>query len=249
MTLAAILFHVSLALSLLQSATASQAWSAAGDNNVSSVRLQSNSQLQTSTASTTSQTTPSQSAPAQASPPQSEPSNSAPAKKPAGAARSTAQHSPSKKKIVAPNCDAPSPAGAPTSGTAPSSVNTAQSGKTSSAAGAETNQADPKAAASTNCPPKKVTIVREGSTPEPSIQLVGGTDSSSETAKFLQSTDENLKKLAGRQLDASQQSMVTQVHQFIDQSKTATAAGDLESARTLAWKAQLLSDELVNPQK
>jgi hypothetical protein len=43
--------------------------------------------------------------------------------------------------------------------------------------------------------------------------------------------------------------MVKQVRQFIDQSKTATAAGDLESARTLAWKAQLLSDELVNPQK
>jgi hypothetical protein len=78
---------------------------------------------------------------------------------------------------------------------------------------------------------------------------VGGTDNSSDTAKFLQSTDENLKKLAGHELNSSQQSMVKQVRQFIDQSKTATAAGDLESARTLAWKAQLLSDELVNPQK
>jgi hypothetical protein len=65
----------------------------------------------------------------------------------------------------------------------------------------------------------------------------------------LQSADENLKKLAGRQLDSNQQKMVTQVHQFIDQSKTASDDGDMERARTLAWKAQLLSDELVNPPK
>jgi hypothetical protein len=43
--------------------------------------------------------------------------------------------------------------------------------------------------------------------------------------------------------------MVTQIHQFMDQSKTAVKDGDLERARTLAWKAQLLSEELVKPQE
>ena len=66
---------------------------------------------------------------------------------------------------------------------------------------------------------------------------------------MLQSAEENLKKIEGRQLSSSQRDMVTQVRQFVNQSKSATAAGDLESARTLAWKAQLLSEELINPDK
>jgi hypothetical protein len=43
--------------------------------------------------------------------------------------------------------------------------------------------------------------------------------------------------------------MVNQIRQFMEQSKAAVEAGDLERARTLAWKAQLLSDELVKPPK
>ena len=66
---------------------------------------------------------------------------------------------------------------------------------------------------------------------------------------MLGATEENLKKLAGRQLAANQQDMVKQVHQFEAQSKSAIAAGDFERGRTLAWKAQLLSEELVNPAK
>jgi hypothetical protein len=66
---------------------------------------------------------------------------------------------------------------------------------------------------------------------------------------MLGSTEANLKKLAGQQLSPSQQDMVTQVRQFMEQSKTAVSAGDLERARTLAWKAQLLSEELVKPAK
>ncbi len=64
---------------------------------------------------------------------------------------------------------------------------------------------------------------------------------------MLAATETNLKKLNGRQLTTSQQDMVNQVHQFMDQSKSAVAAGDTERARTLAWKAQLLSEELINP--
>jgi hypothetical protein len=97
--------------------------------------------------------------------------------------------------------------------------------------------------------------VRQGGASEPSIQLAGGTpgDQTSHTLdtakRMLGSTEANLKKIAGRQLTPNQQEMVNQIHQFIDQSKTAVDAGDLDRARTLAWKAQLLSEELVKPEK
>jgi hypothetical protein len=105
-----------------------------------------------------------------------------------------------------------------------------------------------------NCPPSKV-IVRQGGTSEPSIQLAGGTASEQtshqrDTAnQMLGSTEANLKKIAGRQLSPNQQDMVNQIRQFIDQSKAASDAGDLDRARTLAWKAQLLSEDLVKPEK
>jgi hypothetical protein len=62
---------------------------------------------------------------------------------------------------------------------------------------------------------------------------------------MLGTTDANLKQIAGRQLSATQQDMVNQIRQFMDQSKAAVVDGDLERARTLAWKAQVLSEELV----
>ena len=107
------------------------------------------------------------------------------------------------------------------------------------------------AAPSNPCtPPKKV--VRNGGSEEPSIQLVGGTtaDHASQqrsTEQLTTATEENLKKIAGRQLTASQQEMVNQVKQFMDQSKTAVVAGNLERGHNLAQKAHLLSEELVKP--
>jgi hypothetical protein len=98
-------------------------------------------------------------------------------------------------------------------------------------------------------------IVRQGGTSQPSIQLAGGAvgDQAAQqrhTAnQMLGATEANLKKISGTELTASQRDMIKQVHQFMDQSKTAVAAGDLERARTLAWKAQLLSEELVTPPK
>jgi len=63
----------------------------------------------------------------------------------------------------------------------------------------------------------------------------------------MAATDENLKKIEGRQLTASQQDMVNQVKEFIDQSKKAVATGHLERGHNLAQKAHLLSEELVKP--
>jgi hypothetical protein len=56
-----------------------------------------------------------------------------------------------------------------------------------------------------------------------------------------------LNKLAGRQLNADQQQILSQIHEFMEQSKQADAAGDLERGQNLASKARLLSDELVKP--
>jgi hypothetical protein len=105
-----------------------------------------------------------------------------------------------------------------------------------------------------NCPPTKV-IVRQGGISEPSVQLAGdasGDQKSHEqetTNQMLDSTKENLKKIGGHQLSPDQQNMVNQTRQFMEQAKAAADAGDLDRARTLAWKAQLLSEELVRPDK
>jgi hypothetical protein len=163
-----------------------------------------------------------------------------PASQPAASAQKSTSQVPTKTaprnhhKKRAPNCNpAPTPARQADSGAAPT---------------------DPPATAPTPCPPPKV-IVRQGGTSEPSIQLAGGThgDQTSherDTAnQMLGATQANLKKIAGRQLTPNQQDMVNQIHQYMGQSKAAVDAGDLDRARTLAWKAQLLSEELVKPEK
>lgn len=65
------------------------------------------------------------------------------------------------------------------------------------------------------------------------------------TAQLLATTDENLKRLAGRQLSLEQQSTLDQIRSYIRQSNAASEAGDLARARTLAYKAHLLSDDLA----
>jgi len=67
------------------------------------------------------------------------------------------------------------------------------------------------------------------------------------TNQLAQATDANLKKIAELSLTASQQEIVGQIKQFMEQSKAAVAAGDLERGHNLAMKAHLLSDELLKP--
>ena len=100
------------------------------------------------------------------------------------------------------------------------------------------------------CPPAKI-VVNNGSSPEPSIQLTGpeAPHQNDTAAQLLATTDDNLKKIAALQLTASQQEMVSQIHQFVDQSKAAVTAGDAGRARMLALKAQTLSEELTKPAK
>ena len=117
-----------------------------------------------------------------------------------------------------------------------------------------TGTAAKNSAAVSPCTPKKV-IVRQGSTTEPSIEVVGGaggrqaSDERNTAIQMLETAEANLKKMEGTQLSSDQQDMLKQVRDFMDQSRAATSAGDLDQARTLAWKAQLLSEELVRTGK
>jgi hypothetical protein len=133
-------------------------------------------------------------------------------------------------------------------------------------AGTEPSPAKPKAAA----PAKKTTtkrkhtaktpreepqkrVIHRGSTVEPTTQLSPGitdeqaTRQRESTNKLLASTDASLQKLSGRQLTKDEQDTVAQIRRFMQQVKTADAAGDLQRAHKLAVKARLLSDALAKP--
>jgi hypothetical protein len=101
------------------------------------------------------------------------------------------------------------------------------------------------------CPPPKK-VVRNGGSSEPAIQITGGTTAEQavhqrSTAQLTAATEENLKQVEGRDLTSNQQELKNQIKQFMAQSKTAVAAGDLERGHDLALKAHLLSDELLKP--
>jgi hypothetical protein len=148
-----------------------------------------------------------------------------------------------KKKTAA--CTTPADSGTPADPAAPSNKPTAADANRSSTTANQGQDAP--------CPPAKI-VVRQGGTTDSSIQLAGGSRNQSSQAgatanPMLDATEANLKKLEGRQLTSTEQDMVTQIRQFIEQSKTAVTAGDVERARTLAWKAQTLSEDLVKPEK
>jgi outer membrane biosynthesis protein TonB len=66
------------------------------------------------------------------------------------------------------------------------------------------------------------------------------------TEQLLDRTEANLRSIK-RLLTRDEQSLATQIRDFISQSRQATKDGELVRARNLAVKANLLSDELVKP--
>jgi hypothetical protein len=145
------------------------------------------------------------------------------------------------------------------SGCAPASASSTSAGSDTPLATPQTGGAGPAQAGSGTetpkpCTPQKI-VVRKGGITEQSIQLAGGSGGDQATqkrnaaTKMLAATEGNLKQITGRQLSTSQHDSISQIQQFVDQSKSALAAGDLERAQTLAWKAQLLSEDLINPEK
>ena len=148
-----------------------------------------------------------------------------------------------KKPAAAANCD-PTPSAA-----GPAGSTTATGSSDPGNAQAPSSPETPK-----DCPPAKI-VVRQGGISEQSIQLAGGSSGVEakqkleSTNQMLEETEQNLKKAAGIQLSEVQQGSISQIRQFVDQSRSALAAADYERARTLAWKAKVLSDELLNPQR
>jgi cytoskeletal protein RodZ len=101
-----------------------------------------------------------------------------------------------------------------------------------------------------NSGPRK-RIVSRGSTTDPTIQFSPGLTQQQasaqrqNTSQLLAGTDANLKKVSIRQLTPAQQDAVNQIRRYMEQAKAADAAGDLQRAHNLAFKARLLSDELL----
>lgn len=65
-----------------------------------------------------------------------------------------------------------------------------------------------------------------------------------DTAHMVDSTENALKNL-NRSLTDEEKGMLTQIQSYLQQSRKATADGDLERAYKLAQKAQLLADALI----
>ena len=182
----------------------------------------------------------------QPTPPPTANPQAAPAQTPGSRKPSTTKHRTRNKKPAASNC-----------GVAPA---------TSASAAATSNPASPNDPSTTgtstqnsgtapvDCPPTK-RVVRHGGTTEPSIQRAGGptTDQSAQQRvivnQLLGVTEANLKKISGQQLSSSQQDTLAQSRAFVKQSRDAAENGDLDRARTLAWKAELLSEDLLKPPK
>lgn len=171
---------------------------------------------------------------------------------PASAKKSRTKRKHRKKKIAASNCGVrptptqPATSATTTQGTSPSDP---RGGTTSQNGAGQTSGIPPTAQ---DCPPPK-TIVRHGGTSEPSIQLAGGPPNNQAAQQrnvvnqLLGVTENNLKKVNGKQLSSTQQDTLSQARAFVQQSRTAIADGDLERARTLAWKAETLSEDLIKP--
>jgi hypothetical protein len=98
--------------------------------------------------------------------------------------------------------------------------------------------------------PQKI-VVREGGAREPAAQIAPGMTPAEairqrqNAERLLGATDDKLKRLAGRTLDARQQETVGQIRNYMGGARSALKEGDLRRASTLAQKAHLLSEDLV----
>jgi hypothetical protein len=98
--------------------------------------------------------------------------------------------------------------------------------------------------------PRKI-VVREGGAIEPPAQIAPGLTPAEATRqrqnaeRLLGSTDDRLKQLAERTLDARQQETVGQIRNYMDGAHSALKEGDVRRACTLAEKAHLLAEDLV----
>ncbi len=109
--------------------------------------------------------------------------------------------------------------------------------------------ANPATSTSGDGPPR--TVVRNGGTVEPAMDLAPGvsqqqvSQQGQKASDLLTATDANLKKISTRQLDAAEQETVGQIKSYVEQAKAAANDGDVQRAYNLALKAKLLSADLA----
>lgn len=143
---------------------------------------------------------------------------------------------------------------APAENTSPAPPTTAPSEKVTPA-GNSSSKTTPKrrkrAVPSPDGAPRKV-IVREGGATEPSAQIVPDIPPAEvarqrqSAEQLLNSTDTQLKPLAARTLDAQQSETLGQIRNYMAGAHSALQEGDVRRASTLAEKAHLLADDLIN---
>jgi hypothetical protein len=167
---------------------------------------------------------------------------------------------------VAPQAQSDKPSPSPSSEapskvqTKPSSTDTAakrSKSKTSARKKASSKKASskkPNAAktkVSTDNQGSEKVVVKNGGTAEPAVQLSPrlseeqASHQRENTDGLLATTDSNLKQMSAHSLSPGQQDTVAQIRSYMQQAKVASSAGDLERAYNLAFKARLLSDELL----
>lgn len=100
-------------------------------------------------------------------------------------------------------------------------------------------------------PAKPRRVVRHGSTGEPTAQLAPGMTAEQAlhhrqaTEQLVTTTEGNLVELSKRNLNQNQQDTVSQIRNYLAGTRSALQDGDLLRARTLAFKAHLLADDLL----
>ncbi len=178
---------------------------------------------------------------------ESQPSNSSQAAKPATDRQKTPDQASAPPQ-------SPASAGPPCPDNVQSGSTVKSDCKPSASTGSKTKKQHHKAVAPTTAPagsgPTK-TVVRNGGAADPTVDLSPGlspqqaSHQTESTNQLLAASDANLKKIAGRQLNPSQQDTVKQIKNYMDQAKKAASDGDVQRAHNLAVKASLLSADLV----
>jgi hypothetical protein len=167
---------------------------------------------------------------------------------------------------VAPQAQSDKPSPSPSS-EAPSKVQTKPSSTDTAAKSSKSKTSARKKASSKKASSKKPNaaktkvstdnqgsekvVVKNGGTAEPAVQLSPrlseeqASHQRENTDGLLATTDSNLKQMSAHSLSPGQQDTVAQIRSYMQQAKVASSAGDLERAYNLAFKARLLSDELL----
>jgi hypothetical protein len=102
--------------------------------------------------------------------------------------------------------------------------------------------------------PHKI-VVPEGGAKEPPAQIAPGLAPEEadrdrrDAEQWLSSTDGDLELLSARSLNPQQQETVAQVRSYLAGARSALKEGDLRRAHTMAFKAHLLSDDMVKHEK